>query len=137
MNKGLVKVIKKLEEFKNISYKVEGNILTVFPSNEYGFEVSFVATERKYYVYYNYWNQEFENEKDAISCFAFGLTNKCRLKINSRGQKDYKWVLEYSENGQWREYSKTIGFDIRFWKKSGTRYLTNNLLESIKDFTYN
>ncbi len=137
MKKGLLKVKEKLEELHEVSYRVEGNIITVFPKNNYGFEVSFVALENKYYVYYNSWHQEFRNEEDAISCFAFGLTNRCRLKINSRGKRDYKWVLEYEDRGEWKEYSKTMGFDIQFWKKTDVRYLTNNILRSLNDFTYN
>lgn len=128
------RIIKKLEHFQNISYKIEENILTVFPSNNYGFQVSFVVTKNKYYVYYDVWHSEFKDEDEAISCFAFGLTNKCRLRVNSRGSKDYKWILEYNEEGEWKEHSYTSVFNFKIWNSKNTRYLTNNLINSIKDF---
>jgi len=123
----------KLKNFNNISYNTEDNILTVFPKKNTGFTVSFVITDKKYYVYYDVWNVEFKNINDAIDCFAFGLTNQCRLKVKSRGSKDYKWVLEYNDKGDWKEYSYTSVINLNLFGQKNTRYLTNDIIKNIND----
>ncbi len=75
-------------------------------------------------------HQHFDKSEvdDALDCFAFGLSDKCRVKVFSRGGRDYKWVMESLEQEEWVEFSTTGSLWYQFWKKPEIRYLSNMII---------
>jgi hypothetical protein len=63
-----------------------------------------------------------------LNCFAFGLSDQCRLKVCLRGGFAYNWTVESKENGNWVEDSTTGLFLFPFWKRKHVCYLRNNLI---------
>jgi hypothetical protein len=76
------------------------------PSAADGFTVTLhVGGEGGYTVFFDGWHEDFDNQEEALNCFAFGLSDECRLKECRRGSFAYKWTVESNEHGQWTEDS--------------------------------
>jgi hypothetical protein len=124
----IAEIKNKLESYPELEWELEGSTISVSPKG--GFTVWLTESEDDCTVGYNGWHEEFEDKKEALECFAFGLSDKCRLKVFSRGKTDYKWVMEGLEGGDWVSYSTTSLIFIPFWKKKRIHYLQNNVVHS-------
>lgn len=108
----------------------EGDCLSAVPKGSEGFRVSLKAGENEYTVSYDDgWHDHFTDEKDALGCFFFGLSEQCRLKILQRGDFPYRWIVEYFEEGQWRMDSETGLLLFPFWRKKTVRIIQNKILD--------
>lgn len=65
---------------------------------------------------------------DALSCFAFGLSDECRLRVLSRGSCDYRWILQQQVHGLWHDESETGLVFYPFWRRSRERFLQNGII---------
>jgi hypothetical protein len=52
----------------------------VHPRDRSGFTVGLRITPSGFTVYFEGWHEEFTSEDEALNCFAFGLSPKCRLR---------------------------------------------------------
>jgi hypothetical protein len=71
---------------------------------------------------------EFADERSAIGTFLGGLSEAYRLRVTSRGNVDYRWMIQYREGDGWINGSTVGIFRYPFWKKKKIRYLQNNLI---------
>lgn len=71
---------EKLKKYPHITFEETENYISVLPTSDKGFTVSLEISRDVFKVFYNGWHEDFEDEKDALNCFAFGLSNECRLK---------------------------------------------------------
>jgi len=124
----IIEIKKKLESYPEVEWELEGSTISVSPKG--GFTVWLTESENDCRVGLNGWHEEFEDKKEALECFALGLSEKCRLKVFSRRKTEYKWVMEVFEDGDWVSYSTTCLIFIPFWKKKQSNYLQNNVLHS-------
>jgi len=126
----LAEIKKRLEKYPKLEIEEEDNSISIKPISPSGFEVWFSNDENEYTVGFEGWHQHFDKSEveDALNCFALGLSNECRLKVTSRRGKDYKWVMEALEDGEWVSYSTTALFDFAFWRKAEVKYYSNNIL---------
>ena len=129
MNKSITNLKEKLDKFPEIKYLIEGNSITV-PSNcEKGFPVSFCQSQNNFTVSFKGWHEEFDKEEEAFACFKFGLSQKCRLKVLSRGKFEYKWILEHQRNNEWAQDSETGLMFFPFWEKENISYFQNTYFQ--------
>ncbi len=119
----------KLTKYPQVTYDYDDHSLTIPAIDAEGFNVAITITDQKYTVYFDGWHEAFDREEDALNCFAFGLSNSCRLKVHYKGDYPYKWVLEFIEDGTWCEDSTTGLFFTPFWRRSKVRYLQNHLIQ--------
>ncbi len=125
-----IQVIKeKLKKYPQISYEETENNISVFPVSDEGFTVSLEINQGIYKVFYNGWHEDFEDEDKALNCFAFGLSNECRLKEFRRNNKPYKWTMEYKNGEDWIEDSTTGLLIFAVWQKQTIHYLQNDLIK--------
>ena len=126
----LDKLREKLSKYPDLRVEDDGRTITVLASDSDGFDVAFSVEESGYMVWLGPWHQSFEpaEEQSALECFAFGLSGEARLKVKSRGQRDYSWTLEALEQGQWSTYSTTALLLFPFWRPRKIRYLQNRTL---------
>ena len=119
-----------LKKYPELIIEEDNNFISATPAHKEGFEVWFSEDKEEYTVGYSGWHQHFKKSdaEDALECFAFGLSNKCRLKVTSRGGKTYKWQMEAFENNEWVPYSTTSLFWAPFWRKADIAYFTNDVL---------
>ena len=104
------------------------NFIEAVPNTVEGFSVSLVNEGNQFTVTYdNGWHEHFESAEDALNCFGFGLSEKCRLKIRLAGSLAYKWTVEYSEEDRWFEDSTTGLMFFPFWRRRHTLYRRNQI----------
>lgn len=123
------KIKAKLENYPQVRYEADSNNIHVFPTTNEGFTVWLNIDDRGVYtVNFDGWHEHFDNEEEALNCFAFGLSNKCRLKVQLRGNFPHKWTVEYKQGEGWVEDSTHALLVSPFWKPERIVYLTNDLI---------
>ena len=125
----------RLREYPDVKYQSSASSITVLPSSNAGFNVGLDVAPGRYTVSFNGWHEDFDDESEALDCFAFGLSDECRLKEYRRGNLAYRWVVESKQNGQWVADSETGLFIFPFWRRADVVYLQNNLIYRDKPLT--
>ena len=123
---------EKLRRYPQLSVADDGDRIMVAAQTADGFDVSFDAGGDEYTVHMAGWHAHFDPSQidTALNCFAFGLSDAARLKVHSRGGRDYCWTLEAFEDGEWRTDSTTGQLFFRFWCRKTVRYLRNAVVVS-------
>ena len=121
---------ERLRKYPNVRYEVGAYSISVLPTSNDGFTVGLEVIQSRYTVSFNGWHEDFQEEEEALDCFAFGLSEECRLKECRRGSFAYRWTVESRQNGKWVADSETGLFLFPFWTKKDIRYLQNNLITS-------
>jgi uncharacterized protein YihD (DUF1040 family) len=130
MNKAINEIIERLKKYPNAEYELNEDSIIVKENNENGFSVSLISNgDENYTVAFDIWHEEFENEIDALNCFASGLSRDCRLKTTKKGGNPIKWTVQSNEDGNWIDGSTTGLINLAFWKKSEIVYLQNDLIK--------
>ena len=132
MNSTIKKVIDKLTKYQDVKYNHTDSELTIEPMDEKGFAVTIGANHREIVVSADFWHEHFDksDEEKALNCFAFLLSDSCRLKVEYKGEKPKTWTLESFENGQWIGDSTTGLFNLKFWQPTRVEYLQNGLIKT-------
>jgi hypothetical protein len=134
MSKTIDEIVSRLKKYPEAEYDLNPESITVNPKNESGFPVTLTVNGNGgFTVAFDFWHEEFNNENDALNCFAFGLSKDCRLKLTKKGNRPIKWTVESNENGIWKEDSTTGLIDLSFWKKSEFEFLQNDLIKSLTE----
>jgi len=118
---------EKLKKYPELSYKLTENSISVTPEN--GFEVWLNKSAEIFTVGYEGWHEEFSNPEEALNCFAFGLSEACRLKIISRNGKPHSWTVQELINGSWVDSETTGLLLFPFWVKPKINYLQNSIVK--------
>lgn len=122
----------RLEKYPDAKSTLTECSIAVEPANKDGFPVEFTVETNGYIVNLGGWHEYFESVDSALNCFAFGLSEMCRLKIISSGRRPYKWTIQSWENGTWVDDSTVGLLFFAFWRKPRISYQQNRLLESVK-----
>lgn len=101
------RVVARLRRMDHIRWELEGRTVRVLPSDCRGFEVALTEHEDAWSVCFDGWHQQFHSEREALECFAFGLTDACRLTCWSRDGRRYRWTVEAKTDEGWIEGSTT------------------------------
>jgi|SaaInl5LU_22_DNA_1037371.scaffolds.fasta_scaffold33745_2 hypothetical protein len=131
MSKTIGEIINRLKKYPEAEYELNAESITVNPKNDNGFPVTLTDNGNgNFTVAFDFWHEEFDNENDALNCFAFGLSKVCRLRLTKKGNRPIKWTVESYENGNWKEDSTTGLFSLSFWKKVEYEFLQNDLIKN-------
>jgi hypothetical protein len=134
MSKTIDEIVSRLKKYPEAEYELNAESITVSPTVENGFPVTLTDNRNgNYTVAFDFWHEEFDNENDALNCFAFGLSKDCRLKVTKKGNRPIKWTVESNVSGIWKEDSTTGLINLSFWKKSEIEFLQNDLIKSIAE----
>lgn len=121
---------EKLRRYPHVTYEVGESSIAVSPTSNHGFTVSLEIAGTEHIVFFNGWHENFQQPDEALDCFAFGLSNECRLKECRRGSFAYRWSVESKQDGQWVTDSETGLLLFPFWKPKEVHYLQNELIGS-------
>ena len=130
MKNAIEQIKERLRKYPHVQYEADASSISVLPTSNDGFTVDLDVNQGQYSVSFNGWHEVFEKEDEALECFAFGLSDECRLKECRRGNFAYRWTVESKENGKWVADSETGLFFFPFWKPKKVCYLQNNLIAS-------
>jgi hypothetical protein len=124
------KIKAKLSAYSDVRYSEGPDQIEVHPRDPSGFTVGLRIARPGFTVYFDGWHEEFTSEDEALNCFAFGLSPKCRLAVVLRGNTETKWVVESLENGLWKADSETGLLLQPFWRSARVEYRQNRLLDA-------
>jgi hypothetical protein len=132
---GVVKeVVDLLKKYPQVKFERRDDSVLVPPTSPEGFPVMIEQIwEGHYAVSFGGWQKDFSTLEEAVSCFVMGLSNHCRLKVESKGKKPVRWTLEQLENADWKEISSRGSWSPQIFKQPVTSYLTNNLLSDSRE----
>ena len=117
----------RLTQYPHVIAQEGGNTISVSP--EGGFKVWAVDQGDEYTVGFDGWHEHFDDMNDAIHCFAWGLSTKCRLKVVSKGGEPCRWTAQVLINGEWLDESTVGSVLTKFWKSSEESYLHNTIIQ--------
>ena len=122
-------VVGLLKKYPQINYERRDDSVLVPPATPEGFAVTIEQIwEGHFAVSYGGWQKDFDILEEAVDCFLMGLSNRCRLKVESKGSKPVRWTLEQLEEQNWREVSSRGSWSARLFKQPEVSYLQNDLL---------
>ena len=122
------KIRAKAEKNPELSCIIKDSTLSIHPSDPKGFTVWIAVNAQVFTVGFDGWHEEFQDENEALNCFAFGLSDQCRLKVVKRGDAETAWIVESRDGDDWREDSTTGLFIVPFWKKKSIEYRQNKTI---------
>lgn len=130
----LNEVLDLLKRYPQIKFERRDDSVLVPPTSPEGFPVLIEQIwEGHYAVSFGGWQKDFSNLEEAVACFVMGLSNHCRLKVESKGKKPVRWTLEQLENADWKAISSRGSGSPLSFKQPVTSYLINDLLSTIKE----
>ena len=98
------------------------------PSESSGFEVVLSYGDGEFIVSFAGWHEPFDSADEALRCFMFGLSARCRLRVLSRGSFDYRWFVQARRGDEWVDDSETGLLVFPFWLRRRERYLQNDVV---------
>lgn len=121
----------KLENYPEAKYEEGLGFIKVLPVSPDGFSVSMYLQSKCIEVYFDDgWHEIFQEADEALNCFAFGLSEICRLKVTARGNFRHIWEVQSMKSGNWEPDSETGLLLFPFWKKARVSYFQNKLIKS-------
>ncbi|WP_020586948.1 hypothetical protein [Desulfobacter curvatus] len=124
------KIKEKLKKYPQLNCQIDDNKISVEPTSPNGFTVWLIDNNPGFTVGFDGWHEEFDNEDEALNCFGFGLSDKCRLKVVKCGSKPYSWSVESRDGDEWNEDSKTGLIFVPFWRAKSIKYLSNPIIKT-------
>ena len=121
----------KLQSYPNLHYEHTASSITVSPESPDGFSVSFYDEGARFVVSFGGWHEHFDSESEALNCFAFGLSDQCRLRVESRGSTDYRWSVQHLVDGSWCDESQTGLLFFPFWRHRSERFHQNRIIHTV------
>jgi hypothetical protein len=118
----------KLQKYPHLRYEHTPGSIIVEPESPDGFFVSFQEDDGSFTVGYDGWHEHFDSEAEALNCFAFGLSDECRLRVKSRGGSDYCWTVQHLVDGDWHDGSEVGLIFFAFWRPCRERFLQNRAI---------
>jgi hypothetical protein len=116
------RITERLQRYPELAYRVSGGTITVEPPTANGFAVSLTEGPGEWVVGFDGWHERFTSEDEALNCFAFGLSDRCRLQVHYRGSFPYRWTVEERTGEGWREDSTTGLLFFPFWRRPRVEY---------------
>jgi hypothetical protein len=125
----LDEILKILQQYPQAKYECGDNFVRIPPCSTEGFEVAVEQVwENHFMVSLGRWRQDFYTAQEAVECFLFGLTNRCRLKVESKNSVPFRWTVEQWSDPSWSERSTCATWSYRFLTPPTTAYYQNDLL---------
>lgn len=91
-----------------------------------GFPVEMSAESGEYLVSFgDGWHEHFSDADEAARCFMFGLSARCRLRVDLRGGAPHRWTVESRDGETWRPRDAMGLLLFKFWRGPETRFLRN------------
>lgn len=124
-------ILSKLEKYHGFKIDTSDHHITVSCNNPERFDVSMHTLGKQFQVNFDGWHESFETEESALSCFAFGLSQECRLKVVKRGTKDCSWNVQAWQENSWIDDTTTGLVFSPYWLSKKVEYRYNVL--KVKD----
>ena len=123
-------IAERLKKYPDLNASVEPFCITVKAQETNGFDVCVFLENGEYTVNFNGWHECFDESdvESVLNCFAFGLSDSCRIKEFSKNGEPYKWILQSKVENNWVNDSTTGLFFFNLFKRTKVRYLQNKVI---------
>ena len=102
------------------------NGLTLPPIGPDGFEMTVVAGDHAYALYFDGWAEEFGCEEIVHRLVTAAAAGEARIRVDSLAGRRLRWTLETRDcRGGWQPESTLSHVTWRFWGTRSTAYLMN------------
>ena len=126
---GAVEQIReRLRRHPDLKYREAAGTVTVEPPTTNGFPVTLTEGAGEWVVSFAGWHEHFTSEEEALNCFAFGLSDRCRLRVSYRGSFPHRWTVEERTAEGWRGDSSTGLLFFPFWQRPRVEYRQNTVI---------
>ena len=118
-----------LSKYPDVRTEGDSRSITVLPLDDRGFRVSLNvdgSADNEFCVSYEGWHEDFSSAEDALKCFAFGLSEGCRLRVR-KSWFFCTYTVESLQDGQWVAES-TTGYPYLSWRWRNVEFFQNRLL---------
>lgn len=127
----IAEICERFETYPDVRIEKGEGWIRCLPNSAEGFVVELLVRDGDYIVAFEGWHEHFGDAESALNCFAFGLSNTCRLKVVSRGGAPHRWIVESLDNGEWTIDSETGNFIFKFWHSPSVSYRQNGLVNPV------
>jgi hypothetical protein len=118
-------ILAKLDGYSGFDIDFDDDHVIVSCKNPDSFDVSLHAFGSEFQVSFDGWHEHFETEEEALNCFAFGLSQDCRLKVKKRGTVECSWTVQAWQDDTWVDDTTTGLILIPFWRPKQIEYRRN------------
>jgi hypothetical protein len=122
------RLVERLQRHPELVYRVAAGTVTVEPPTASGFPVSLTQRAGGWVVSFGGWHEHFTSEEEALNCFAFGLSDQCRLRVHYRGSFPYRWTVEGRAGDGWEAGGTTGLLLFPFWRRPRVEYRQNAVI---------
>jgi hypothetical protein len=122
------RIRERLRRNPALKYREAAGAITIEPPTATGFPVTITERADKWVVAFGGWHEHFATEEEALNCFAFGMSERCRLKVDYRGSFPHRWTVEERTAEGWRGDSSTGLLLFPFWRRPRVEYRQNAVI---------
>ncbi|MGR3563179.1 MAG: hypothetical protein ACU0FH_17935 [Heliomarina sp.] len=115
-------ILTKLDGYSRFDIEFDDDHIIVCCKNAESFDLSFHVFGSEFQVSFDGWHEHFQTEEEALNCFAFGLSQECRLNVIKRGAKECSWTAQAWQYDTWVDDTKTGLILIPFWRPKQIEY---------------
>ena len=129
-----------LKQYPELSYSIEDGSITVTPPTSDGFSVSLSLDEPggDFCVLvdgFDGWCFDIEDECEALNCFVWCLTDRCRLKVEKRGDRVRAMEADFRDGEEWYgPFLRIHVLFVPFWRNKSEEYRQNSVIEDTHGF---
>lgn len=123
-------ILARLESYTGYKVDVGDTHVIVTCQNNESFDVSISANGGEFQVGFAGWHEHFASQEDALRCFAFGLSEECRLKVVKRGNMECSWTVQARQGDTWVDDTTTGLMLAPFWRAKTIEY-RHNLISKV------
>jgi hypothetical protein len=116
---------KKVARYPQVRFGAGPRHIHIDPPFEQGFAVEVTVQPAYIEVAFDGWFERFDSEEEALACFDFAFSDRCRLRVDRAGRMDYRWTLECRYEDTWEKDTSVTNLVRPFWQPTKVRYLQN------------
>jgi hypothetical protein len=119
---------KRLTTYPQLRFRESANEIVVLVPEEKGFDVGLTYTGSEYVVSWDEWHDHFADRDEALEWFARGLADEFRLRLEYRGKRPWRFVVEQKTDSAWHPVRETGSIFFPFWLKRRIEYRQNHII---------
>lgn len=120
-------ILNRLEKYSGHEVEYDSASVSVTCTNDDHFAVSIHQFGDEFQVNFDGWHEHFEELSTALDCFAFGLSDQCRLKVTLRGAMECAWTVQSRAGSNWKDDTTTGLLVFPFWRTKHFEFRQNAL----------
>jgi hypothetical protein len=124
----IAEIKERLAKYPDLRYRATADEIVVLAPSENGFDVALASENTEYVVSWGGWHDHFDDPAEALEWFARGLADEFRLRLEYRGRRAWRFVVEQKNETTWQPIRESGALFFPFWLKRRIEYRQNNIM---------